>query len=171
MQRIKVKNRLITILPINKNYLPLINNQIITSKRTSLQSKQCSFNDVQLYLLKILVSHLTYNSVFLHTSAEVHFAHSKIFNITFADQKSMMIRISSFWSVVLIGCVFGQNVPISPCPDIFSYQNDGRSWKGLVTITRNLQQEQEVKLSLELSVRGAISDVSLSRFTTVFTTI
>ena len=52
------------------------------------------------------------------------------------------------------------DVPISPCPDIFYYELNGIDWTGIVSL-QNLQNVEFVKLNLQMTIRAKVINVSI----------
>lgn len=51
------------------------------------------------------------------------------------------------------------DVPISPCPDIFYYELNGNEWTGIVSL-QNLENAEFIKLNLQMSIRAKLTNVS-----------
>lgn len=52
------------------------------------------------------------------------------------------------------------DVPISPCPDMFYYELNGNDWTGIVSL-QNIQNAEFVKLNLQMTIRAKLVNVSI----------
>lgn len=71
-----------------------------------------------------------------------------------------------YWMCVILLCVHvdhsnEQNIPSSPCQDMFQYQRDGYEFIGLVQM-QSLPLGQAMKLEVMLSLRAKLPSVIMS---------